>query len=137
MKIERMAYPFPWSDGMFRDCLRNGYHCQVLEKQSYLLGYGIISVGAGESQLLNLCIEKDHRNLGLGRQLLIGLIDIAKDHCADSMFLEVRPSNHKARQLYRDVGFNEVGIRKKYYPDTNGPEDALILGLALKPQVRG
>ena len=143
VELERMAYPFPWTIGMFRDCLRIGYCCRVLEEPDFpvlpdnsphsrnLLGYGIISIGGGESQLLNLCIRNELRNRGIARRLLAHLIDIAREYDADSMFLEVRPSNHAACRLYRHMGFNEVGIRPAYYPGKEGPEDALILGLAL------
>uniref|UniRef100_A0A450SDL8 [Ribosomal protein bS18]-alanine N-acetyltransferase n=1 Tax=Candidatus Kentrum sp. FW TaxID=2126338 RepID=A0A450SDL8_9GAMM len=129
--IERASYAFPWTIGIFRDCLRAGYYCQLLEQQGCLLGYGIISIGGGEAQLLNLCIREDHRNLGLGYRLLAHLVDIARKHDAGSMFLEVRPSNHAALNLYRHVGFNEVGIRPAYYPGEDGPDDAVILALAL------
>jgi len=131
--IEQAAYAYPWSIGIFRDCLRADYCCRVIEGENCLLGYGIISIGAGESQLLNLCIREDYRNQGLGHRLLTYLIDIARKHNADSMFLEVRPSNHAALELYRQLGFNEVGIRPAYYPGKNGPDDAIILGLFLKP----
>ena len=95
------------------------------------MGYGIISIGAGEAQLLNLCIRRKYRAQGLGRWLLGHLIDVAGRHNADSMFLEVRPSNRAALRLYQRMGFNEVGVRKGYYPGKNGPDDAIILGLAL------
>uniref|UniRef100_A0A450ZW69 [Ribosomal protein bS18]-alanine N-acetyltransferase n=1 Tax=Candidatus Kentrum sp. TC TaxID=2126339 RepID=A0A450ZW69_9GAMM len=131
MKIEREGYAFPWSIGIFRDCLRAGYHCLVLERRNCLMGYGIISIGAGEAQLLNLCIRRKYRAQGLGRWLLGHLIDVAGRHNADSMFLEVRPSNRAALRLYQRMGFNEVGVRKGYYPGKNGPDDAIILGLAL------
>ena len=127
MDIEQAAYAFPWTLGIFRDCLRAGYCCRVLELKGCLLGYGIISVGAGEAELLNLCIRKDCRNQGLGFRLLTYLIDIARERDAESMFLEVRPSNSAALTLYRRMGFNEVGERPAYYPD----EDGLILALAL------
>ncbi|MBT8420397.1 MAG: ribosomal protein S18-alanine N-acetyltransferase [Gammaproteobacteria bacterium] len=138
IEIEHAAYPFPWTMGMFRDCLRIGYCCRVLEESKRggdLVGYGIISIGGGEAQLLNLCIRKERRNQGIARRLLADLIDTAKERDADSMFLEVRPSNHAARELYQHMGFNEVGIRPAYYPvkkgGKKGSEDALILALAL------
>ena len=129
--IEEAAYAFPWTAGIFRDCLRVGYSCWVLDVEARVAGYGILSVAAGESHLLNLCIEPDFRRRGFGRQLLAHLTDVARAHRADSMFLEVRPSNGAALDLYRSMGFNEVGMRRAYYPAEKAREDAVILGLAL------
>lgn len=81
--------------------------------------------------MLNLCIRKARRGQGLARRLLAHLIDAARDHRADSLFLEVRSSNRAACGLYEGMGFNEVGIRPAYYPGNEGPEDALIMALAL------
>uniref|UniRef100_A0A451BL24 [Ribosomal protein bS18]-alanine N-acetyltransferase n=1 Tax=Candidatus Kentrum sp. SD TaxID=2126332 RepID=A0A451BL24_9GAMM len=131
IEIEQASYAYPWTIGIFRDCLRSGYCCQVLEQGNCVLGYGIISIGAEEAQLLNLCIRREYRRQGFGHRLLRQLIDIAKKHNADSMFLEVRASNHAALRLYGRMGFNEVGIRKGYYPGKNGLRDAVILGLAI------
>ena len=54
--IERASYQFPWSEGIFRDCLRVGYVCRVLTLESQVIGYGVMSVGAGEAHVLNLCV---------------------------------------------------------------------------------
>jgi ribosomal-protein-alanine N-acetyltransferase len=129
--IEQQAYDFPWTEGIFRDCLRVGYCCRVLEEAGELLGYGVMSVGAGESHLLNVCVLPDAQGKGLGRLLLDHMVSIARRYGVESVLLEVRPSNKRAIHLYHKLGFNEVGIRKGYYPDVNGREDALILALAL------
>ena len=55
--IEHRTYPFPWSEGIFRDCVRVGYSCLVLEFDDVLVGYGVLASGAGESHLLNLCVR--------------------------------------------------------------------------------
>ena len=132
VEIEREAYPFPWSLGIFNDCLRVGYCCWVTELDSMLEGYAVVSVGAGESHLLNLCVREQSRRHGLARHLLWHLFDLAKGHGADTMMLEVRPSNQAARQLYQDAGFVEVGVRQRYYPDVEGREDGLILARSLE-----
>lgn len=129
MAIERAAYRFPWSPGIFHDCLRVGYCCWVLEEREHLLGYAIMSVGAGESHILNLCVHEEHRRRGLGNRLLLHLLDLARAHNADVTLLEVRPSNVGALAMYHRAGFNEVGVRRAYYPMGNGREDALILAL--------
>ena len=131
MGIEQQAYTFPWSEQIFRDCLRVGYCCWVLERDGSLDAYGVMSVGAGESHILNLCVRPAVQRHGLGRRLLAHLLQLARRHGAHTALLEVRPSNRAAFELYRDSGFNEVGIRRDYYPGDRGREDALILALDL------
>jgi ribosomal-protein-alanine N-acetyltransferase len=94
-------------------------------------GYGIMSVLAGEAHILNLCIKTYLQNNGLGKEMLDYLIDLAKVHHADVMFLEVRPSNRQALKIYERAGFDEVGNRKNYYPAKFGREDAVILAKQL------
>jgi ribosomal-protein-alanine N-acetyltransferase len=67
----------------------------------------------------------------LGRKFLRHLIEVARQDGADMMFLEVRPSNDKAIGLYLSEGFNEIGLRRNYYPAANGREDAILMGMAL------
>ena len=131
MAIERRAYEYPWSEGIFRDCLNVGYCCWVCEEGGTIAGYAVMSVGAGESHILNLCVRPESRRRGLGRRMLKHMLNIARGHQADTALLEVRPSNRDAIALYTTVGFNEVGIRKAYYPAANGKEDAIILALSL------
>ena len=131
--IEQAAYPFPWSDGIFRDCLRVGYCCWVVEQESAVIGYGIMQVVARESHILNLCVHPAYHRQGFGRALLARLLDLARDHRADTVLLEVRPTNEAAIALYTRMGFNEVGVRRAYYPGHKGKEDALILARSLVP----
>lgn len=131
LAIESRAYDFPWSRTIFRDCLRVGYCCWVLEKDGVLEGYCVMSVGAGECHILNLCIHPDSQGLGLGRRLLDFVLDVAREHNADSAFLEVRPSNDPAKRLYRNTGFDDIGVRRNYYPARFGREDAVIMARTL------
>jgi ribosomal-protein-alanine N-acetyltransferase len=131
MEIERRSYPYPWTPLIFSDCLRAGYCCWVCERQGVIEGYGIASIGAGESHLLNLCVRSESQRQGIGRKLLLHMIALARRHNAELMLLEVRPTNQAARALYHDMGFNELGSRREYYPAENGREDALILGRVL------
>lgn len=129
--IERAAYQFPWSEGIFRDCLRVGYFCRVVEIDGDLAGYGIMSVGAGEAHILNVCIGDEYRSRGLARKLLLSLLERAKVAGMYEAFLEVRPSNLIANRLYQSLGFEQVGIRRGYYQASNGREDASVLRLML------
>jgi ribosomal-protein-alanine N-acetyltransferase len=131
MAIERRCYPHPWTRPIFNDCLRVGYSCWVAERQGIIEGYGVVSIAAGESHLLNLCVRPESRRQGIGNRLLCHLIALARRHEAEVIFLEVRPSNSAACRLYREAGFNELGTRKDYYPAGAGREDALILAREL------
>lgn len=133
MAIERASYPFPWTEGIFRDCLRIGYLCRVLiNARDTVTGYGVLSHGAGEAHVLNICVAAGYRRRGLGETILLQLIDDARQLHADTLLLEVRPSNTAAIELYRKLGFNEIGLRKNYYPAAhNAREDAIMFGLVL------
>ena len=127
MRVEQAAYEFPWTETIFRDCLRVGYCCWILESDDELVAHGVMSVAAGESHILNLCVHPDSQNIGLGKDMLSHLMEIAGHHGAEMVFLEVRPSNEAAIRLYMSAGFDEVGIRNDYYPAESGREDALIM----------
>ena len=129
--IELVAYDFPWTIGIFRDCLRYGYICMVFENDSDLLGYGILSLGAGECHLLNICIAPRYQGRGYGSQLIDLLLDVARERNARMAFLEVRVSNKAAFHMYTKMGFNELGVRKNYYPTHAGREDAMLLARSL------
>ncbi len=136
--IEKRAYEFPWPPGIFRDCLRAGYGCWVLEMPGAalhdgMIGYGVLSVAAGEAHLLNLCVVPEWQGEGHGQRLLRRLVELARWQRAERIFLEVRPSNPRALALYHRAGFNEIGRRPHYYPARRGREDALVLALELLP----
>jgi [ribosomal protein S18]-alanine N-acetyltransferase len=131
--VERAAYPFPWSEGIFRDCLRVGYLCRVAEVEGEIVAYGILAMGAGEAHLLNLCVRDDFRTMGIGRRMLQLFVERSRQAGMEAMFLEVRPSNPNAIALYESEGFVMVGRRKGYYQASEGREDALVLKLNLAP----
>ena len=132
LAIEHAAYAFPWTRNIFRDCLMVGYSCWVLEKDGLVNAYGVMSVAAGESHILNICVYPDLQGYGYGTVVLEFLLDVARKLNADTAFLEVRPSNSVARRLYEQSGFNEAGIRRNYYPAKVGREDAIIMARTLK-----
>ena len=132
MRIELDMYPFPWTRRIFEDCLRVGYRCHVGEVDGECAGYGVMSTGAGEAHILNLCVARTYQRRGLGREMLRHLINEADMLEVSDVFLEVRPSNTGAITLYQDMGFNQVGLRKDYYPTADGREDAIIFALSLR-----
>jgi ribosomal-protein-alanine N-acetyltransferase len=131
MEIERRAYAFPWGPGIFRDCLRVGYCCWCYEVDGEIHGYGVMSVAAGESHILNLTVRPESQRQGIGIKLMKHFMQLACRHNADTIMLEVRPSNVAAVKLYEKMGFNEIGVRRNYYPAGEGREDALLLALSL------
>jgi ribosomal-protein-alanine N-acetyltransferase len=131
MAIEPHIYSHPWTLGNFVDSLQSGYSAWVLEKGEEIVGYALQMMVLDEAHLLNLSIAKPFQKQGLGRLLLEHMIKIAKHHHAVHMFLEVRPSNISAIALYENLGFNEMAIRRNYYPAAVGREDAILMGLAL------
>jgi len=125
--IEQRVYPFPWTAGIFGDCLRVGYRCAVLELDVVTVGYGIIACGAGEAHLLNVCVREEFRNRGFGRALMNHLLALAAGAGAAVVFLEVRPANTAAVRLYEALGFSQIGVRRGYYQAVSGREDALVM----------
>ena len=115
LEIENESNPFPWTEGNFKDCLDKGYYSLALEDKNKFIGFAIMAISTDESHLLNIGINKNERGMGYGEKLL-----------------EVRLSNKTAYQLYKKLGFEEIGIRKKYYRLPEGREDAYVLSKSLK-----
>ena len=133
MTIEREVYEFPWTERIFSDCIRVGYQCWMTSLKQRIVGHAVISVTAGESHILNLSIGREHQRQGFGRQFIEFLVDQARAQDAQTMLLEVRPSNTAAISCYNAAGFNEIGSRKDYYPAANGREDALLFARHITP----
>ncbi len=131
MAIERVNFPFPWSEGNFKDSIDSGYICLVMEQANQLVGYAVLMMVLDEAHLLNISVDKSYQGKGWGRYLLVHMMDVGREKGGLNMFLEVRPSNHSALGLYESMGFNEMGIRPGYYPAHNGREDAVLMGMAL------
>jgi len=131
MVLENRNYAFPWTMGIFRDCLIAGYTMQVMRLDLELIGYGVMQLAADEAHILNLCIDRDHSRRGYARQLLEKLLDIAERAGAQMAFLEARPSVPRAIQLYERAGFNEVGLRRAYYESAQGREDAIVMAKSI------
>jgi ribosomal-protein-alanine N-acetyltransferase len=131
VELERASYAFPWSDHIFADCLRVGYHCVVVETAEGVMGYSVLSMGAGEAHVLNVCVAGALRRRGIGRNLLLAVLGHARDRGIRDAYLEVRRSNRAAIALYQQLGFECVGQRRAYYQAHDGREDALVYRLEL------
>ena len=134
LSVEQTAYSHPWSRGNFADTLASGYAAQLLLADEELLGYFIAMPGVEEAHLLNLTVAPRHQRQGWARVLLDALALWSRGQRAQWLWLEVRESNARARQIYEAYGFCRVGERKRYYPAAAGErEDAIVMSLNLWP----
>ena len=131
-EIEQLAYPFPWTRGIFVDCLRVGYACFGLQIGKDLAGYSIVSWAAGEAHLLNLCVHPDWQHRGYGSLLLEYMINHVARQDSEAIFLEVRASNPRAADLYKNRGFKVIGNRPAYYKAGEGREDAIVMRMEFR-----
>jgi ribosomal-protein-alanine N-acetyltransferase len=132
VKNEAAAYKDPpWTKRIFIDCLRSGYQCWVLASKQEIVAHGIMSVAIGECHLLTLCVSPQYQRRGFARKIFHVLLDRATKLDASECFLEVRVSNAPAIELYRSLGFVQIGLRKNYYPDGDSREDAIVMSRSL------
>jgi ribosomal-protein-alanine N-acetyltransferase len=135
MVIENQAYPFPWTSGNFTDSLTAGYEMSVLKEQNVMVGYLVWMAVVDEVHLLNIALSPARQGRGLGLWMMRYFITQARARGFSKILLEVRPSNHGAIRLYRFLGFQKIGQRKGYYPQSADSskerEDAIVMQLAL------
>jgi len=131
MTIERRNYSVPWSEGIFHDCLKAGYKGFALLQNDDLVGYAMLQIGYKETHVLNICIDAASQGNGYARRLLATMETVSIKSGAEMMFLEVRPSNPRARALYERNGFNEISVRRNYYDTPTGREDAVVMAKTL------
>jgi [ribosomal protein S18]-alanine N-acetyltransferase len=130
--IEREIYPFPWTRGNFLDSIRAGYSVWVLrDEKAALIAYSVMTLVIDEAHLLNLSVARRLQRSGLGWRTLEWMAEVARGHGARTMLLEVRPSNTTAIRMYRRYGFEQIGMRRGYYPTLGGREDALVMRITL------
>jgi ribosomal-protein-alanine N-acetyltransferase len=135
--VETRSYSHPWSRGNFTDSLAAGHLAEVLEDDAgELVGYLVAMAGVDELHLLNITVAPDWQGRGHGQALMAALQQHARHRGLATLWLEVRESNHRARALYRRLGFEEVGLRRGYYPAAVRREDAVVMSLALPPPPR-
>ncbi len=133
MRLERQVYPFPWTAGNFADALRSGYSAWTLvADDDTLIAYAVAMLAVDEAHLLNLAVDPRRQRQGHGWQLLDWMARTMHEYGAQSLLLEVRPSNTGAQQLYRRYGFVQIGTRRGYYPAAPGREDAIVMRVDLR-----
>lgn len=131
LAIEQSVQHYPWTRGQFADSLNAGHWCQIDEADGGLRGYAILMAAVDEVELLTIGVAASQQRKGLGRAMLGEMLELARERNMRRVFLEVRPSNTAAVSLYRSAGFAEVGLRRGYYRDANGSEDALVMACDL------
>lgn len=124
--LEASLQAFPWSRGNFADSLVAGHSAWVCRLGGDLIGFSVIMRVLDEAHLLNLGVCQRYQGQGHGARLLRHVMALARQHGAAKLFLEVRPSNERAVELYRHFGFNQIGVRRGYYPAAIGREDGLV-----------
>jgi ribosomal-protein-alanine N-acetyltransferase len=132
MELERRIYPFPWTRGNFEDALRSGYSAwTLLSDRDAIIAYAVAMLAVDEAHLLNLAVEPRLQRLGYGWSMLDWMARTMREYGARSLLLEVRPSNADAQRLYRQFGFEVIGMRRGYYPAARGREDAIVMRVAI------
>lgn len=129
--IETAANQFPWSLKNFEDSLQSGYQGWVVRETEKVIAYALVQHVLDEAHLLNICVHPAEQGKGLGRKLLNAVIDAVCLRGSNLIVLEVRRSNRRAQELYLSAGFNEMSVRRGYYPAVQGREDAVMMGMTL------
>ncbi|WP_435627139.1 ribosomal protein S18-alanine N-acetyltransferase [Candidatus Ferrigenium straubiae] len=138
LAVEQAVQRFPWTRGNFVDALDSGYLCRVDEtEEGGIRGYAILMPAMDEAELLTIGVAAAQQRKGLGRAMLSEMLDMARARNMRRVFLEVRPSNAAAIALYRSAGFDEIGVRRGYYQNANGSEDALMMACELTREFNG
>lgn len=133
--VEQLAHPHPWSVGNFKDALQAGNLAHGLKAGEHWVGYCVAMQVLDEVHLLNITVAPVFQGQGWALCLMQSLSLWAQTHQATSLWLEVRESNARALKLYTGFGFEQVGLRKDYYPaGPNGREAALVMRKALNSQ---
>jgi len=132
MRLEQQLYPFPWTSGNFEDALRSGYSAWTLVSETdAIIAYAVAMLAMDEAHLLNLAVDPQLQRRGYGWKMLDWMARTMREYGARFLLLEVRPSNTEALRLYRQYGFEPIGIRRGYYPARRGREDAIVMRIAL------
>lgn len=127
LAIECQVHQHPWTRTNFIDALENNYVCKVYKVANELAGYAVLMPAPDEMSLLDISIASPYQRKGLGNKLLGELLALARSMKFERMILEVRVSNVAANALYQKAEFKQIGVRRDYYPNENGREDAVVM----------
>lgn len=129
LEVDEKSFTKVWNEGMFSDEINKEYADYfVAEVVNEIIAYGGIWSIYETAELMRIAVAPDHRGHGIAKAIIERMITCAKSHGCERMMLEVRESNHSARELYKRCGFCEISIRKGYYDG----EDAVIMEATFK-----
>ena len=132
LHIEQQVHAHPWSKGNFIDAIASNYLCKLAVVEEKLIGYAVLMQGVDDAELLDIGIARTYQRQGWGNKLLQKMLTFAQDLGKLRVVLEVRAGNSAAIGLYRGMGFQEIGLRRDYYPVENSTrEDAILMGRML------
>lgn len=124
--IERESFSVPWSFDAFKSALQQDYTIYLVAcSGETIVGYCGMYVSLDEGEIPNVAVRREYRGGGIGARMLEALLAEAQKRKVASVFLEVRAGNEPAQALYRKLGFEAAGIRKRFYE--NPTEDAVIM----------
>ncbi|WP_419236322.1 ribosomal protein S18-alanine N-acetyltransferase [Serratia fonticola] len=129
--IEQASHAFPWTEATLASNQGERYLNLKLEAEGQMAGFAITQIVLDEATLFNIAIHPSWQRRGFGRTLLTAVIEQLAARGVVTLWLEVRASNRGAIALYEDLGFNEVTVRRNYYPAASGREDAIVMALPL------
>lgn len=130
-EIEKKCFNDPWSKNMFTAELGNSASVFIVardEETGKAIGYGGVWTVMDVADITNIAVDEEYRRQGVGGEILRLLIKICKERQVETVNLEVRTDNQKAINLYKKTGFEECGLRKKYY---HNRDDALLMALKI------
>ncbi|OOH89611.1 ribosomal-protein-alanine N-acetyltransferase [Pasteurellaceae bacterium 15-036681] len=131
-EIEQQAHLVPWTKGTLLNNQGERYLNLKLSVDNQIVAFAICQTVLDEATLFNIAVAPKAQGKGYGKQLLAELIEQLKRQDILTLWLEVRQSNSTAINLYNSLGFNEVDIRKNYYPTIDGKrENAVVMALYL------
>ena len=147
LEIEGISHLHPWTKGNFSDSLAAGHWAYCIRPQvdqivkgSYLdpailWAYCVLFPAVDELHLLNITVSPKLRKLGLGKRIMSAIEGVSAQQKIPRIILEVRPSNLAALGLYQSLGYEQIGLRKNYYPqnpETGSREDAIVMAKSIK-----
>ena len=126
LKLEKLCFSVPWTEGQLLSEIESEYGCIFVSYECERpCGYAIMHMAGDQAELYRIATDPDKRGRGIADELMKTGIAWAIEQSAESIFLEVRAGNFPAISLYRKHGFENIGMRKKYYTDP--VEDAVIM----------
>jgi [ribosomal protein S18]-alanine N-acetyltransferase len=131
LEVERASFALPWGEESFRSLVGlTRATFLVADMGGHIVGHAVAWWAGGEGEVANVAVQPAHRLQGIATLLLDHILERARRENLEALFLEVRTSNVTAFEWYRRRGFEQVGVRPRYY--RNPTEDARVLRLALE-----